>query len=188
MVIGLGRVGPKIDGELGLDPQQIAPFHGPVVGQLVALEQTVDQCPPLVGSFVEQEFLGLGRGRQRADHVEIYAAHENGIGTQRRRFQPQFLQASENQFVDLAGGSQSGGTLERANGRGRGRSGANDGGQQDCGKRYGHRSIAPSGKTPLPRSRPAIRAGKRRQSRRSSATLPSVSRKRRERPCNPPAA
>ena len=47
-VIGLGRVGPEIDGELGLDPQHVAPFHRPVVGELVALQQAVDQQPALV--------------------------------------------------------------------------------------------------------------------------------------------
>ena len=47
-VIGLRRVGPEVDGKLRLDPQQVAPLHGPVVGELVALQQAVDQGAALV--------------------------------------------------------------------------------------------------------------------------------------------
>ena len=42
-MIGLHGVGPEIDGELRLDPQQIAPLQRPVVGEFIPLQQTVDQ-------------------------------------------------------------------------------------------------------------------------------------------------
>ena len=54
-VIGLHRVGPEFDGELGLDPQQVAPLHGPVVGELVSLQQAIDQLAAFVGIRILQE-------------------------------------------------------------------------------------------------------------------------------------
>ena len=47
-VIGLRRIGPEIDGELGLDPQDVAPLHRPVIGELIPLQQAIDQEPALV--------------------------------------------------------------------------------------------------------------------------------------------
>ena len=105
-MIGLRRLGPELDGELRLDPQQIAPLHRPVVGELLPLQQTVDQRATLVGVAIRQKLPRLvGRG-QRADHVEIDPAHKHGVGAQVRRSNAQPLQAGENQLVDLALGSQ----------------------------------------------------------------------------------
>ena len=54
-MIGLGRVRPQVDGELGLDPQQVAPFQGPIVGPLVALQHAVHQRAALVGIASRRE-------------------------------------------------------------------------------------------------------------------------------------
>ena len=35
MMIGLGRIGPQIDGKFGFDPEQVAPLHRPVVCKFV---------------------------------------------------------------------------------------------------------------------------------------------------------
>ena len=81
-MIGLRRVGPEVDGELRLDPQQIAPLHRPVVGELLPLQQPVDQRRAFVGAVIRQELPRLvGRG-QRADHVEIDPSNEHAVGAQ----------------------------------------------------------------------------------------------------------
>ena len=59
VVIRLRRVGPEIDGKLRLDPQQVAPLHRPVIRELVALQQPVDQQRALVRVAVQDETRGL---------------------------------------------------------------------------------------------------------------------------------
>ena len=58
-VIRLRRIGPQVDGELRLDPQQVAPLHRPVVGKLLPLQQAVDQGAAFVRVPVRQELPGL---------------------------------------------------------------------------------------------------------------------------------
>ena len=48
VVISLRGVGPEIDGELRLDAQNVTPFHRPVIGELVPLQQAVNQDAALV--------------------------------------------------------------------------------------------------------------------------------------------
>ena len=103
-MIGLRRVGPEVDGELGLDPQQIAPFHGPVVGELVALQQPIDQLAALVGAVVLEELRGLLRRGQGADHVQVRPPQEHLVGAELGRLDAQLLQAGENQLVNPAVG------------------------------------------------------------------------------------
>ncbi len=105
-VIGLGRIGPEIDGELRLDPQDVAPFHRPVVRELIPLQQTIDQRRALVLRVrILDELPGLLRRGQRADHVQIGAADkhrvgaEDGLDVQRR-------QLGEHDLVDFVGGSR----------------------------------------------------------------------------------
>ena len=95
MVIGLRRVGPEVDGELGLDPQQIAPLHRPVVGELVPLQQAVDQRAAFVGVAVDEKLPRLLGGGQRADHVQIDAAHEHRVGAEGGRSNAQLLQLAK---------------------------------------------------------------------------------------------
>ncbi len=98
-VIGLHRIGPQIDGELRLDPQQIAPLHRPVIGELVALQQAIDQVLRLFGSWSARNALASCGGGQRADHVQIDAANKHGIRADRSRLDAQPLQPGEDQFV-----------------------------------------------------------------------------------------
>ena len=83
-MIGLHRVGPKIDGKLRLDPQQIAPLQRPIVGKLAPLQQGIDQCGTLARTTVLQETAYLLRLRQRAVHIQIHAPDEDLVGTQIR--------------------------------------------------------------------------------------------------------
>ena len=105
-VIGLRRVGPEVDRELRLDPQQVAPLHRPVVGELLALEQPVDQGARLSGSVSGRNCPGLlGRG-QRADHVQIGPPDEHRVRAEVGRLDAQLLQLAEDQLIDPAlGGS-----------------------------------------------------------------------------------
>ncbi len=119
MVVGLGGIGPEVDGELGFDAQEVAPLGGPVVGELVAREQAIDEGGSLVGIGARQEVGGLFGGGQGADDVEIGAAEEDGVGREAGGLDAQLLPVREDQLVDLAlrgefvaalkGGMQSGG-------------------------------------------------------------------------------
>ena len=59
-VISHGRLGPEIHGKLRFHPEQIAPFHPPIIRKLGTLQQRVDQrrsfildpCPPGTGPFL----------------------------------------------------------------------------------------------------------------------------------------
>jgi hypothetical protein len=69
--------GPEIDGELGLDAQQIAPLHRPIDGKLTALKKLIYKrsAPPGIGAGEKRRRL-LRRG-QRADGVKVGAAEKN---------------------------------------------------------------------------------------------------------------
>ena len=112
-VICLHGVGPEVDGKLRLDPQQIAPLHGPVVGELVSLQQAIDQGPAFVGVFIFQELDHLFRRGERADHVEVDASQEHAVGAHLGRGQAQFLQPAQNQLIDSAPGSRIGRAFKR---------------------------------------------------------------------------
>ncbi len=75
-VIRLRRLRPEIDRVFRLDPQQVAPLQRPEVGELLALQQPVDQLAPLLRIGVGQKGAGLVRRGQRADHVQVDAAQE----------------------------------------------------------------------------------------------------------------
>ena len=74
VVIGLCGVGPEIDGELGLDAQQVAPLHGPIVGELGAFEEAIDEGGAFGGVGVGEELRSFLRGGQGADDIEEGAA------------------------------------------------------------------------------------------------------------------
>ncbi len=107
-VIGLHRVGPELDGELRLDPQQVAPLHRPVVGELVSLQETIDELAAFVAVRILQELPGLFGRRQGADHVEVDPAHEDAVGTDSGGRDAQLLQPAEDQLVDPALGNRIG--------------------------------------------------------------------------------
>ena len=106
-MVGLGGVGPEVDGELGLDAQQIAPFHGPVVGELRALEQAVDQsgCVCLGSVSCRNCAASLAVGTVPMTS-RIGAAQENGVGAGLRGLNTQLLQFGKNEVVDLVLRSQ----------------------------------------------------------------------------------
>ena len=106
-VVRLGGIGPEVDREFGLDPQQVGPLHRPVVGKLRTLQQAIDQHRALVGGLVVQKTLRLVRRGQRADRVEIDPPYESSIGTQLGRLDFQLFQLVEHELVDLALGRES---------------------------------------------------------------------------------
>ena len=140
-VIGLHRVGPEVDGELRLDPQQVAPLHGPVVGELVALQQPVDQGAAFVGVAVREELRGLLGGGQRADDVQIDAPDKHRVGAEVGRLDAQPLPLGEDQLVDLAVRGGLGVKFEGGHdslaGTGGGRRGC-QGWQDQNGDQFGH--------------------------------------------------
>src|SRR5438093_692672 len=67
------------DGEFGLNPQQIAPLHCPVVRELLARQQPIYQHAAFVRVRVQEELPGLMRRGQSPDHVQKYAPHKNRV-------------------------------------------------------------------------------------------------------------
>ena len=116
-MISLSRIGPQVDGELRLDPQQIAPLHRPIIRELVTLQQAINQGAALVRIPVHQELRGLLCCGQRADDVEIGASDEHCVGAQIGRLNVQLPQAGENQLVYLALWSQVGAAFKNGNER-----------------------------------------------------------------------
>ena len=70
---------------VAVDAQQIAPLQCPEIDKLRPVEHTLDCFLPFVRPLVGEEHLDIRRRRQRADYVEMNAAKELFIGTQRRR-------------------------------------------------------------------------------------------------------
>ena len=100
-VIGLRRVRPEIDRKLRLDAQQIAPLHGPIHRELIALEQRLDQSTAFVRFRVLDEGARLSRRRQRADDIEEGAAHKHRVWTE-HRFDTERREFRHHEPVDLA--------------------------------------------------------------------------------------
>ena len=111
VVIGLCGIGPEIDGELGLDAQEVAPLHGPVVGELGAFEQAVDEGSAFGGVGVCEELRRFLRGGQGADDVEVGAAEEDGVGREVGGLDVEALQSGEDAGVDGGLRGQRGGAL-----------------------------------------------------------------------------
>src|SRR6266496_215083 len=111
-MVGLGGVGPEVDREFGLNTKEVAPFHGPVGGELVALEEAVNKGGALVGIGVFEELRGLLGGGERADGVEVDAAEEDGVGAEAGRRDAQAVQVREHERIDLAFGGGIGGAFE----------------------------------------------------------------------------
>ena len=102
-VIGLGGVGPNLDGELRLDSENVAPFHGPVIEVRGLVQETVDQGDAFVGIRALDEGLGLiGRGKFAQD-VEIGTTNEHGIGAE-GGLDSHRLQFGKDRLVDSVGG------------------------------------------------------------------------------------
>ncbi len=59
-----------------LDHQQLGPLHGPDFGELLALQQAIDQLGPLVADRIGHEGVVLFLGRQQAGDVDRRAAEE----------------------------------------------------------------------------------------------------------------
>ena len=79
-MISLRGVRPQVDRKLGLDPQDVSPFHCPIIGKLIPLQKPINQEPPFVLRVgVLQEIPGLSGGRQRAEYIQISAADKDRI-------------------------------------------------------------------------------------------------------------
>ena len=105
-MIGLHRVGPQLDGEFRLDPQEVAPPHRPVVGKFLALQEAIDQLAALTGIRIAQELPGfVGRG-QDADEIQVDPAEKDSVGADARRGDSQLLEPAKNQLIEAALGHQ----------------------------------------------------------------------------------
>ena len=122
VVIGLRRVGPQINGELRLHPQQVAPLHRPVIRKFIARQKLVNEFGALVRVAAQDEAAGFARGRLGANHVQIGAPDKHRVGTEIGRLDVQLFQPVENELVNF--------TLRRRLGRAFIRAGLRPGGNR----------------------------------------------------------
>lgn len=112
MVVSLCGVRPEVDGELGLYPEEVGPFVGPVAGELFALEQGVNEGRALGRARIGEKvasFLGGGEG---ADGIEEGAAEKDSVAGGIGGLNAELFQASEDELVDAALGNGRAGALE----------------------------------------------------------------------------
>src|SRR5256885_252910 len=67
---------PLVSQSIPIDPQQVAPFHGPEVYELRAVEDLVDHLRPFIRRRVGDKLPDFVQCRQSADRVEVQAAQE----------------------------------------------------------------------------------------------------------------
>ena len=113
-LVGLHGIGPQLAREFGFDTQDIAPLHGPVVGESILLEELIDQCGALVGALVGAELAGRPQRRQPPGHVEIDPPHKHGVAAACGRGSPFRFQCGADEPVDLVGPQRQRGRGENA--------------------------------------------------------------------------
>jgi len=111
-VVGLNGIRPEVDRELRLHPQQVAPLHRPVVRELAACEEAIDERAALRRVSIVDERPCLVGGRQRPDDVQVGPPDEHGVGTQASRPDVQALQAGKDHLVDRVTRQDRSGALE----------------------------------------------------------------------------
>ena len=123
-VIRLRRVGPQINGELRLHPQQIAPLHRPVIRKFIARQKLVIELGALVRVAAQDEAAGFAGGWLCANHVQIGAPDKHRVGTEIGRLDVQLFQPVKNELVNF--------TLRRQLGRAFIQSGLRPDGNRPC--------------------------------------------------------
>ena len=76
LVIGEGILVPERE---AIDPQQVAPFERPEIGELSPPHQLLNQLRAFIISRVLEKRLGLGGGGQCADQIKMRAPQEGGV-------------------------------------------------------------------------------------------------------------
>src|ERR1019366_6997506 len=87
-------------------------LHGPIVGELGAVEETVNEGGAFGGVAVGEELGSFLRGGQGADDVEVGAAEEYGVGREISGLDVEAFEAVEDAGVDGGLGGQGSGTLK----------------------------------------------------------------------------
>ena len=99
VVVCLRGIGPQLDRKLRLHPQKITPFHGPVIGELIPLQQLINEPGAAIRIRRIQKCTCLLLGGWRADHAEIGAAQKDGVGAEIGRLKVQLLQPFKDQLI-----------------------------------------------------------------------------------------
>ena len=99
-MVGLRGVGPEIDGELRLYPQDVAPFERPVVRKLGARHQFIDERRAFLGTAVLQKLPCFRGARKRTNDVQIDTADKHGIGADTGGFDAETLELGEDDLID----------------------------------------------------------------------------------------
>jgi hypothetical protein len=114
VVIRLRCVGPQINGELRLHPQQVAPLHRPVIRKFIARQKLVNELGAFVRVAVQDEAAGFARRRLGANHVQAGAPDKHRVGTEIGRLDVQLFQPVENELVNFTFRRQFGRAFIRA--------------------------------------------------------------------------
>ena len=79
-VIRLHSIWPKVNRKLRLDPQQLAPAHGPIIGKFIAREQAIDKRGALRSALIGEELRRFVGRRKRADNVDKRPPQKDFVG------------------------------------------------------------------------------------------------------------
>jgi hypothetical protein len=101
-MVTLNGIRPEVDGEFSFDSKQVTPFHGPIVGKFLPLEQTIYQPSSFIRIAIQQEFPGFLGGWQSADDVKEDATDKDRVGTGVGRLNAQLLETVEDPIIDRA--------------------------------------------------------------------------------------
>jgi len=109
-----GRVGPGVDEELGLDPQQVAPAHGSVVGSGLSGQEAVHNGFSFVGLAAAEKAVGRSSGGQSAGEVELAPAQEDGVTAKIGPQNAPLLKLRSYHLVERVRGIDRGGTTQKS--------------------------------------------------------------------------
>ena len=87
--------------DAGADLQELGPLHDPELGELLALEEGLDQLGALVGAGVGEEGADLRGRRVEPDHVDGHAAHVFLVRAEAGRQDAELMQALVDGAVDV---------------------------------------------------------------------------------------
>ncbi len=104
-VISLGSLRPQVDRKLALDAEDVAPLHRPIVGELLSLQEAVDEDGSLVGIGAAKEVFDLLGDWYGADDIETGPADEDGVAAEAAGLDADLPQPIEDEPVDLALGN-----------------------------------------------------------------------------------
>ena len=85
----------------GPDLQKLGPLHDPKLGEVLSLQQLVDQCFTFLWIGIGDKGIQFLLGREKPDDVEVDPPDEHFVGTDFGWDDTQFVKLLVNMFVDV---------------------------------------------------------------------------------------